>query len=103
MTTDPSKVWADRTKMAVTTPVGTRIMRPSYGCSLPLQLFANTEDSYITLDSDLSNTFTRWLPDLKYEGTNVVASPDTGEAFINVNYTTPAAVETDQITVVVEY
>lgn len=103
MTTDPSKVYADRAKAAITTPLGTRIMRPSYGSSTPLQLFANTEDAGITIESSISETFNKWLPDLRYNGVVVTEDPENAELLLTVNYSTPLALESDQVTVVVEY
>jgi len=102
-TTDPQKVWADRTKAAVTTPLGTRIMRPSYGCATPLQLFGNTEDAAITFDSDVTSTFSQWLPDLKYLGVDIMQDPVSAEVSVSVNYSTPVALESDQVTIVVEF
>ena len=103
MTTDPSKVWADRTKAAVTTPLGTRIMRPSYGSATPLQVFSNTEDAGITIDSDISEVFNKWLPELTFNGVVAEEDPENAELFLTVNYSTPLALESDQVTVVVEY
>lgn len=103
MTTDPQKVWADRAKAAVTTPKGSRIMRPSYGSPTPLQLFGNTEDAAISIDSDTKNVFSQWLPELKYQGVDISSSPETAEVFVSVKYSTPVTQTTDQVTVSLEY
>lgn len=102
-TTDPSKVWADRTKTAVTTPVGTRIMRPSYGAGVPVQLFNNTEETAVSFESDVAAVFTKWLPELSFKGVVLESTPETAEVFVTVNYSTPTALTSDQVTVVVEY
>jgi phage baseplate assembly protein W len=102
-TTEPSKIWADRTKAAVTTPLGSRIMRPSYGCLTPLQLFSNTEDAAVSVDTDISATFSKWLPDLSYDGVSVIDSPDSGEVLVTVSYSLPSSLQSDNVTVVVEY
>ncbi len=103
MTTEPSKVWADRAKTAVTTPLGTRIMRPSYGSIVPLQLFSNSEDSSVTIDSDVNTVFSKWLPDLKYLGVTMTIDPENAESNINVTYSIPATLTSDQVSIVVEY
>lgn len=78
-------------------------MRPSYGTSVPLQLFNNTDDGAISFEADVSAVFTKWLPDLEFRGVGVTESPDTAEVFVEVSYATPNDIATDQVTVVVEY
>ncbi len=102
-TTDPSKVWADRTKAALTTPRGTRIMQPDYGSGAPLHMFDNSEESSISIDSDVASAFEAWLPDLSYKGVYTTYDPDSSGLYVTVNYSIPNAVETSSLTLAVEY
>lgn len=88
-TSDLTKIWQDRVRSVVATSLGERLMRPSFGCPTPVQLFQNTDMIETVLDVDVAAAFTRWLPDLRYDGLYFYSAPDSSDVEVEIRYSIP--------------
>lgn len=89
-TTDPSRVWADRVRTVVSTNPGERVMRPTFGCPTPENLFEAMSTVPEVVEADVREAFDDWLPLLSFEGLDVnYEAEQNGEIEVNLAYTVP--------------
>jgi phage baseplate assembly protein W len=89
-TSDPSRIWADRVRSVVSTNPGERVMRPTFGCPMPENLFEAMSTVPEVVESDVSKAFVDWLPLLSFGGLDVNHESDqNGEIEVNLSYTVP--------------
>lgn len=94
-----SKIWSDRVRTVVGTVIGERVMQPSFGCTLPQNLFDTVVVAPGYADGQLRAAFTEWLPELDFIGTAVVADDsENGSVSLEVSYQIPNYEQTTPLT-----
>lgn len=89
-TTSTSKIWADRARTVISTAVGERLMRPEFGCRLPDDVLGTLATTPELIDTQISQAFANWLPDLTYKGVTYYESDvSDGEVTVDVSYAIP--------------
>lgn len=84
------KIWADRVRTVVSTRHGDRVMRPSFGCALPNNLFDSAVNVPGYADGQIQAAFVRWLPEVEFQGTEIDEADSTeGNVGLNVLYRVP--------------
>jgi len=86
--TELPKILGDRVKTVVSTALEERVMRPSFGCSLPNNLFEISLDAPGFADGQIQAAFTEWLPEVLFVATELTQS-DAGTLALNVVYRIP--------------
>lgn len=87
-TTDPARIWADRVRTVMSTHLGERVMRSSFGAGLPANLFDVAESAPDSLRADIAAAFNKWLPALTLEDVAIKENFE-GEISIEVFYSLP--------------
>lgn len=89
-TKDPYRIWADRVRIALMTSYRERVMRPEYGCGLVGQTMENIEETPEVTYSEISRTFSEYLPSLTLvDVVKVSETPELGEVSLEVIYEVP--------------
>lgn len=97
--TDLSKIWQDRVRTVIATAVGERVMRPTFGSSLPANLFDAVVMAPGFADGNLRAAFLEWLPGIEYEGSELVeVEGGDGSFALNVFYRIPKFEQTSPFT-----
>lgn len=90
-TEDPRLIWAGRVRSVITTMIGERIMRPSFGCDVMNEVFDGAEETPELVEQDIRGAFSEWLPELEIEGVSLdYVDEMTGEVELSVVYKIPS-------------
>lgn len=88
-TTSEEKLWADRVMSVVGTLRGERLYRPTFGTSIPRNVLDNQTSVETTIQKELINAFSVFLPSLTLSGLQVVFDEKQSTATVNVSYALP--------------
>jgi len=82
------------------TDVGERVMNPAFGCNLKRFLFEGiTNDNIETLNANLSNSISIYIPEITVTNISVVPTPDSNLIDLTINYYLNISETPDQVTV----
>jgi phage baseplate assembly protein W len=98
-TTDQRKIYQDRVLTLLSTAVGERPMRPTYGTNMAVAMFENQGKVEDAINQAIRSAVSTWIPELTVEKINVKNFLDTGAVTVEVNVTLPDFTA-DSITVV---
>lgn len=82
---DEQKIWQDRVAIVVLTKLRERVMRPTFGSSVPNVVFENLSTGFTLAKQSIESTFTTWLPQLKL--VNVTGEIDNNESALLIQIT----------------
>lgn len=88
-TSDQKKIWADRVRSAVGTALTQRVMRPTYGATVPQLLFDSVDVVIAALESDINAIFSTYLPSLTFEESLIDYDNKQNIISIDVRYRLP--------------
>ena len=82
VTSDQSKIWADRVRSVIGTTLRERVMRPEFGTDISYSVFNSQEDAELEISREASQAFNQLLPLLTLD--SVESSFDSYTSTINV-------------------
>lgn len=85
VTTDQSKIWADRVRSVMGTFLRERVMRPEFGTDIPYSVFNTQEAAQQEISTETTQAFNQHLPLLKLD--SVSSSFDSYTSVMNVTIT----------------
>lgn len=85
----------------LTTQKGERVFQPNLGIDIRSNLFEPiTEESFVSLEEDVLEQITIWLPFLQVENININPEPDSNKVTVNITYSFKSTPElTDSVQV----
>lgn len=89
ITSDFSKLWADRVRATIGTAVGERVMAPNFGSLVPFAVFKGEEEAIASVTDEVKRVFIKQLPLLTLSQTDVTFDETTGVLSITVVYSLP--------------
>ncbi|CAB4174360.1 hypothetical protein UFOVP965_36 [uncultured Caudovirales phage] len=92
-TIDDAKIWQDRVVVAVMTTLRERVMRPAFGGTIKDSLFETYDVAQSFINSSVSLSFVRWLPDLTLTRVDLDTDDSEGDIVVTIFYTYNRAVE----------
>jgi len=98
-TTDQRKIYQDKVLTLLSTAVGERPMRPTYGTNIATAMFENQGKIEEAINQAIRTAISNWIPELSVEKINIKGFLDDGAVSVEVNVTLPDFVEAS-ITVV---
>jgi phage baseplate assembly protein W len=98
-TTTQTKIYQDRVLTLLSTAIGERPMRPTYGTNVALAMFENQGNVDKAINDAIRSSISKWIPELTVNNINIVGFLDTGAVTVELNVTLPDFTE-DSITVV---
>lgn len=98
-TTDQRKIYQDRVLTLLSTAVGERPMRPTYGTNIAAAMFENQGRVEDAINEAIRTAISTWIPELTVSNIKVIGFLDGGAVNVELNVTLPDFQE-DQIRVV---
>lgn len=92
--TNPKKIWEDRVKSVIGTMIEERVMRPSFGTSVPKLLWDTSEFAQGSIESEVRRAFLSSLPLLELDNVEVIYDEYTNIITANIVYSLPNEEET---------
>ena len=89
VTTEQSKLWADRVRSVLGTTLRERVMRPTMGTIIPFSLFNSEESASAEIRAEVNKAFGEQLQLLTLEKVNVTSDEYTNVLNIEVVYGLP--------------
>ena len=88
-TTDASKIWRDKVSFAIGTMKGERVLRSSYGSTLPARAFDTSSSVSAASSDEIQNIFRQQFPSLVLERVTTDVETEPGKVYIDVSYILP--------------
>ena len=88
-TTDQKKIYTDRVLTLLSTSIGERPMRPTYGTNLGLAMFENQGVAEIAIPAAIRSAISTWLPALTVNEINIKNFNDGGKVEVELLLTFP--------------
>jgi phage baseplate assembly protein W len=98
-TTDQRKIYQDKVLTLLSTAVGERPMRPTYGTNVAIAMFENQGNVEKAINDAIRSAISKWIPNLTVNNINIIGFLDTGAVTVELNVTLPDFIE-DSITIV---
>jgi phage baseplate assembly protein W len=98
-TTNQRKIYQDRVLTLLSTAIGERPMRPTYGTNIGVAMFENQGNVEKAINDAIRSAISKWIPELTVNKINIIGFLDTGAVSVELNLTLPDFIE-DSITVV---
>lgn len=88
-TTTQEKIYQDRVLTLLSTAVGERPMRPTYGTNMAAAMFENQGKIEAAINEAIRNAIATWIPELTVEKIVVVGFLEDGQVSVELNVTLP--------------
>jgi phage baseplate assembly protein W len=88
-TQSQSKIWSDRVKSVLGTTLRERVMRPSFGTTIPYSLFNSETVATSEIEAAVEQAFAEQLDLLTLQQTSVTSDTYTGTLTVEVIYGLP--------------
>lgn len=88
-TEDQTKIYQDRILTLLSTSVGERPMRPTYGTNVAKAMFENQTDATTAIDAAIRSAIELWIPEITVETINVSSFDPNGAVGVEVNVSLP--------------
>ena len=88
-TEDQTKIYQDRILTLLSTAVGERPMRPTYGTNVAKAMFENQTDAATAIDAAIRSAIEIWIPEVNVETIKVSSFDPNGAVGVEVNVSLP--------------
>ena len=88
-TEDQTKIYQDRILTLLSTAVGERPMRPTYGTNVAKAMFENQTDAATAIDAAIRSAIEIWIPEVNVETIKVSSFDPNGAGGVEVNVSLP--------------
>ena len=88
-TSSQTKIYQDRVLTLLSTAVGERPMRPTYGTDVARAMFENQNDAKKAIDQAIRSAIDTWIPEVEVDAVNVNTFDDSGKVGVTVNVVLP--------------
>jgi phage baseplate assembly protein W len=89
MTTEQTKIWADRVRSVVGTTIKERVMRPTFGSTIAFGVFDTEEAADQEIRTSVAEVFNTQLQTLTLNNVTTSFDEYTGTLFANITYGLP--------------
>jgi phage baseplate assembly protein W len=88
-TEDQTKIYQDRILTLLSTAVGERPMRPTYGTNVAKAMFENQTDAVTAIDAAIRSAIELWIPEVNIESVNISSFDPNGAVGVSVSVSLP--------------
>ena len=88
-TTSQEKIYQDRVLTLLSTSVGERPMRATYGTDLASALFETQGNATKAIESTIRTAMRTWLPELTVENIDIRSTDDSGRVQVLLSFVLP--------------
>ena len=89
VTSEQSKIWADRVRSVIGTTLRERVMRPEFGTDISYSVFNTQEDAEQEISRETSEAFNQLLPLLTLDSVESLFDSFTGTINVTMTYKLP--------------
>ena len=89
VTSEQSKIWADRVRSVIGTTLRERVMRPEFGTDISYSVFNTQEDAEQEISRETSQAFNQLLPLLTLDSVESLFDSFTGIINVTMTYKLP--------------
>lgn len=89
VTSEQSKIWADRVRSVIGTTLRERVMRPEFGTDISYSVFNTQEDAEQEISREASQAFNQLLPLLTLDSVESLFDSFTGTINVTMTYKLP--------------
>lgn len=89
VTENQTKIFQDRVLTLLSTAVGERPMRPTYGTDVARAMFENQSDAKKAIDQAIRTAISTWIPEVDVDSVKVNTFDDSGKVGVEVNIILP--------------
>ena len=89
VTSEQSKIWADRVRSVIGTTLRERVMRPGFGTDISYSVFNTQEDAEQEISREISQAFNQLLPLLTLDSVESLFDSFTGIINVTMTYKLP--------------
>lgn len=83
---DEQKIWQDRVAIVVLTKLRERVMRPTFGSSVPNVVFENLSAGFTLAKQAIESSFTTWLPQLRLVSVTGEVDESASAIYIQITF-----------------
>jgi len=83
---DEQKIWQDRVAIVVLTKLRERVMRPTFGSSVPNVVFENLSTGFTLAKQAIESSFTTWLPQLRLVSVTGEVDESASAIYIQITF-----------------
>lgn len=87
--TDTPTIWQDKVSFAVGTMKGERVLRSSYGSTIPSRGFDSSSSVSAAIYEEVKGIFNQQFPSLVLTGVTTDVSTEPGTVYVNISYILP--------------
>ena len=87
--TSQEKIWADRVLSVIGTTQKERLLNPNIGTNVPANIFNNSEDAKVEMETEIRLAFAKQLPLLRLIDLIISTDNFTNQATIEISYSLP--------------
>jgi phage baseplate assembly protein W len=88
-TTNQNKIYQDKILTLLSTGIGERPMRPTYGTNIGAAMFENQGKVESAINQAIRTAISNWIPEVTVEKINIKGFLDTGAVTVELNVTLP--------------
>jgi phage baseplate assembly protein W len=88
-TTNQNKIYQDKILTLLSTGIGERPMRPTYGTNIGAAMFENQGKVDSAINQAIRTAISNWIPEITVEKINIKGFLDTGAVTVELNVTLP--------------
>ena len=77
-----AKIYQDRIVTLLSTAVGTRPMRPTYGTNLAKAMFENQDDAASAIRSAIKSAISSWIPEVQIDSIEIIGVQEDGRMLV---------------------
>lgn len=88
-TTDTKRIWTDRVRAVVSTEVGDRVMRPTFGVDSTSAILSIGTPAQSDIPGKIADAFKTFLPTITLESINTSVDEDSHSLIVEVVFTCP--------------
>lgn len=88
-TTEQTKIWADRVRSVIGTSLRERVMRPTFGTTIPFALFETSDFAAQEIKAEVNSAFQKLLPTLSVQEVLSEFDDYTGTLNLSITYALP--------------
>jgi phage baseplate assembly protein W len=79
-----AKIYKDRIVTLLSTAVGTRPMRPTYGTNLAKSMFENQDNAAVAIRAAVKSAISLWIPEVEIDSIDIKGVQEDGRMLIDL-------------------
>lgn len=88
-TIEQERIWADRVRSVIGTSLRERVMRPTFGTTIPFALFETSDSAIQEVTNEVNSAFLNFLPTLSVQEVTAAFNEPLNTIDVSITYSLP--------------